>query len=190
MTMKGMGQNQFGKTDGDINHRNLLFTYTKGFFCDTSVAATSSTGCEAGRTFNKPPAKNFDPLYITVPLGFTVPAMKMQCPNNLVCVDHPATLDLTRLAAALAPIYNVTPAQLRPALKNFVTPGHDHFITTTNGGKAEWWDVVVIGVTSPSVYNSIANHHSLSYIRWLQAHHNPAVTGDIPTNLFLFFSVR
>jgi hypothetical protein len=190
MTMPGMGQNQFGKTEGDIDHANLLFTYSKGFFCDTTVPATSTTGCEVGQGFNHPPAASYDPLYITVPLGFTVPAMAMQCPNKLVCVDHPATLDLTRLAAALAPIYHTTAAKLAPELRNIATPGHDHFVTTLNNGQPEWWDVVVIGVTSPSVYKAIAAHGSFAYIRWLQDHHNPAVTGDIPTNLFLYFSVR
>ena len=60
------------------------------------------------------PAKDYDPLYITVPLGFTRPMSMIQCPANLVCVDHPGTIDLTRLEPALKPLYpKLTDAQLK-----------------------------------------------------------------------------
>lgn len=44
-----------------------------------------------------------DPIFITVPLGFNVPEMKLDCPSKLVCVDHSAIIDLARLAQLHAP---------------------------------------------------------------------------------------
>ena len=119
------------------------------------------------------------------------PMNMLECPSGLVCVDHPGTLDLTRIEPALKPLYpNLSNAALTDALKNFVTPGHDHFITTTNGGVPEWWDVKVVGVTSQAVFNNIRAHKSYAYIQSLQAAHNPNVTATIPTNLFLYFGVN
>ena len=111
----GTGIDEFGMTESFFQHQTLPFTYTKGFFCDTSVASSASSGCEVGQSYNRPPAPQFDPLYITVPLGFNVPMQ--QCPAGLVCVDHPGTVDLTRLESALKPLYpQLTDAQLTAAL--------------------------------------------------------------------------
>ena len=177
-------------TAANYEHQLLDFTYTKGFFCDTSVTSSASSGCEVGQTYNTPPAPNFDPLYITVPLGFSVPMNMLQCPDTLVCVDHPGTVDLTRLESTLKPLYpTLTDAQLTQALQNFAVPGHDHFITDTNNFDPEWWDVQVIGVTSPKTYAAIQQHRSFDYIQHLLDNKDPNVVGPIPSNLFLFFGV-
>lgn len=186
---RGRGIPEFGLTKANFAGKTVSFTYTKGFFCDTSITAASSTGCEVGKKWNHAPAASFDPLYIVVPLGAaTPPAMSMECPSGLVCVDHPGTLDLTRIEPALKPLYpSLTNAQLTAALKNFATPGHQHYITDLNNGKAEWWDVRVVGVTSKTEYNAIVAHHSASYLLQQVAAHK--TTAVIPTNLFLFFAV-
>jgi hypothetical protein len=189
-TAVGTGIDEFGMTAAYYKQHTLDFTYTKGFFCDTSVAAKSSSGCEVGQKYNTPPAPNFDPLYITVPLGFNVPMNMQQCPATLICVDHPGTVDLSRLESALKPLYpSLTDAQLTTALQNFAVPGHDHFITDTNNFKPEWWDVQVVGVTSPTTYTAIQHHRSFAYIQHLISQHDPSVVGPIPSNLFLFFAV-
>ena len=164
----------FGKTNDFDAGRLFEDVYVQNFYCDTSVPAKSTTGCEVGAKFNTPPAKNYDPLYITVPLGFSVPMMEMQCPNGLACVDHPATIDLTAIGG--------------PA--NAMTPGHDHFTTTLNQFQPEWWDVIVIGVTNKATYDEIAAHGSYAYIASLIKAKNPNVTAPIPTNLFLYFGVE
>jgi len=188
-TSKGMGVNQFGMTQSFYNGRTVSFTYTKGFYCDKHVSAASTSGCEAGAAYKVPPATNFDPLYILVPLGFTAPTMSMECPTGLVCVDHPGTIDLSRLEPDLKALYpTLTAAQLTAALKNFATPGHQHYITTLNGGQAEWWNVDVIGVTSLSEYNAINAHKSFSYLN--QQVTAKKTTGIIPTNLFLYFAAK
>ena len=113
----------------------------------------------------------------------------MECPAGLVCVDHPGTIDLSRLESALKGLYpQYTAAQLTAALKNTATPGHEHFITTQNGGKAEWWNVDVIGITSLSEWNAINAHGSFAFLN--QQVTKKLTTGIIPTNLFLYFSVN
>ncbi len=179
----GHGINEFGMTRAFLGGRAVSFTYSNGFYCDTSVSANSTSGCEAGATFHHPPThKDFDPLFITVPLFKQQESMRMMCPNGKVCVDHPGTIDLSRLSSALG----APPS----ALYNVATPGHEHFITTANNGKAEWWDVKVIGVTKKKVFNEINQHRSYSYIQQLRKHHNKHVTANIPTNLFLWFGVK
>ena len=186
----GRGANEFGITNGQFRSRDLRFIYTHGYFCDTRVSAQSETKCEVGQKWNRAPSAQHDPLFITVPLGFN-PGRMTECPANLTCVDHPMTLDLTRIEPALKPLYpQYTDAQLTDALKNFMTPQHDHFIADKNMGKREWWDVYVVGVTSPSVFRKIHNHGSYAYIRKLIKHGNPHVVGPIPSNIFLFFASR
>lgn len=187
----GRGVNEFGMTKAFYKGTSLSFTYTKGFFCDNSVSSAATTNCEVGKAFNKPPSAQYDPLYITVPLGFTQGMNMIDCPSGLVCVDHPGTVDLTRLEPALKPLYpTLTKKQLIAALKNFATPEHDHFVTDTNQGKPEWWDVQVVGVTSPKVFNDIRAHKSFAYISNLIKAGNPNVLGPIPSNLFLYFAVK
>jgi hypothetical protein len=188
-TQAGMGINQFGMTKSYFDGGTVSFTYSKGFYCDKSVTSAASSGCEVGANFKTPPAKSFDPLYITVPLGFTVPTMSMECPAGLVCVDHPGTIDLSRLEPDLKALYpKLTAAQLTAALKNSATPGHEHFITTANGGQAEWWDVKVVGVTSLSEWNAINAHKSFAFLNQQVA--AKKTTAILPTNLFLYFSVN
>jgi hypothetical protein len=187
-TSVGRGPNEYGMTMGSYHKHLSTFTYDHGFFCDTNVKASSMTGCEAGAPATRTPSRHFDPLFITVPLGFS--AKGLDCPDRLTCVDHPMTLDLTRLAPALAPLYKTTAAKLAPMLKNVPTPGHDHFITDKNSGKAEWWDVRVIGVTDKATYKAIQQHHTMAYIRALLRAKNKRVVGPITTNIFLFFSAR
>lgn len=186
---KGVGVNEFGLTKAFLNGRTVNLTYNKGFFCDRRVPAAATSGCEAGANYKVAPAKNYDPLYITVPLGFTVPTMSMECPSAIACVDHPGTIDLSRLEPALKGLYpQLTAAQLTGALKNYATPGHEHFITTANGDQAEWWNVDVVGITSRSVWDAVNAHRSFAFLN--QEVKKNLTTPIIPTNLFLYFSVN
>jgi hypothetical protein len=187
----GRGINEFGLTHAYYKGHRLKLRYDKGYYCDTSVRSTATSKCEAGAKWHKAPAKHFDPLYITVPLGFTRPAMSMQCPTGPICVDHPGTIDLRRLEPALKPLYpDLSEKQLTKALSNFAVPGHDHFITDKNNGKDEWWPTYIVGVTSKNLFNSIRHHGSYGFIQHLLKNGNKNVVGPIPTNLFLFFSVH
>ncbi len=190
ITPAGHGVNEFGMTHAYLAGKTLDFTYSHGYFCDKTVTSAAATKCEVGAASVHAPSKQHDPLYITVPLGFT-PKSTLECPNALVCVDHPPTADLSRLEPALKALYpKLSAAQLTAALKNIAVPGHDHFITDANAGKPEWWDVHVIGVTSPTAYASIVKHATYSYIASLLAAKNANVLGPIPTNIWLYFSVQ
>jgi hypothetical protein len=185
----GRGIDEFGMTKAFFRGHATRFTYTQGFFCDRHVSSAASSRCEAGAKWKHAPSKQHDPLYITVPLGFTVPTMSMECPDGLVCVDHPGTIDLSRLEPALKPLYpTLTDAQLTAALKNYATPGHQHYITDRNHGKPEWWDVRVVGVTDKAEFHRINQHKSAGYL--LEQVKAGKTTGVIPTNLFLFFGVK
>jgi hypothetical protein len=185
----GRGIDEYGMTKAFYRGHATSFTYSHGYWCDKSVRSTASSRCEAGAKWKKAPAKQHDPLYITVPLGFTVKPMSMDCPNGLVCVDHPGTIDLRRLEPALKPLYpQLTRKQLLAALRNAPTPGHQHFITTRFGGRPEWWDVRVVGVTSKAEYQKINRHKSAHYL--LEQVKAGNTTGVIPTNLFLYFGVK
>jgi len=124
-----------GITHGYSGGNTLNFLYSAKPYCDTSVSAQSATGCEAGAKYNNlpPSATSQDPLYILVPLGFKPSGL--QCAEQSNCIDHPATMDLSRLSPVLDPILHTTPAQLT----NAPLSPHSHFIdnrTTTcrNGG--------------------------------------------------------
>ncbi len=175
------GCNHVGLTHGYYNGSTLDFLYTANYYCDTSVSAKSSTGCEAGAKYNKlpPGASSQDPLYILVPLGFTPSGL--QCAKMGNCIDHPATTDLSRLASTLDPLLHTTPAQL----DNVPLSPHDHFITTRNNNLPEWWNVHVIGVTSKAAYDKAVAAKSYSAVKAMEG--SSGVTAAIPTNIFLYF---
>ncbi len=174
-----------GTTQGYYNGENVLFLYSQPGFCDTTVSSGAPGGCEAGAAANKLPAgvassKDVQPLYIPVPLFSPAPGY-LQCPPTPGCIDHPMHIDLSRLSSALG--------QPAGALKNVMLPGHDHIVTTRANGAPAWWDVVVVGVTNPGSWGRITAAKSYAEVQKLQATPGSGVTGDIPTNAYLFFQV-
>ena len=187
-----------------IDGQDVEALYTEQYFCDATVSAASDTKCEAGAAPNHvppgvadhtPPSPtvtngNIDPLYIPVPLYSTPPVPYVQCPAANTCIDHPATIDLSRLAPTLG-VANAA------SLDNVGLPGHDHLLTTRNGDQPEWWNVVVIPVTSPQGLASVENAKNYTSVKALEAvagsgigipasGSTPAVT-EVPTNAYLWF---
>jgi len=179
-SMTGMssshGWKHVGTTKGWLNGRTVTFKYTKNFFCRTPPASKASTKCEGGANFTQTPSSTFDPLYVIVPLGFTPSKSTLQCPIAGHCIDHPATIDLS--------------AVLGKGTGNLALPPHSHIVATSNSHQAEWWNVYVVGVTSQSSWNKIVHDKSARELQRLQRHAKSGVTGNIGTNLFLYFSVR
>ena len=180
-----------------IDGQDVNALYTEPFFCDTTVASGAASGCEAGAAPNQvppgvsdptPPSptvtnSQIDPLYIPVPLYSTPAVAYNQCSSAIVCIDHPATIDLSRLAGALG-----APAS---SLANVPLPGHDHLLTTRNGDQPEWWNVIVIPVTTPQ---GLATVESAKDYATVQADENVAGSGigvdgvgEVPTNAYLWF---
>jgi len=175
--MAGMGtassHGRVGFTKGFFAGHTVRFYYTRNFYCAQPPAATASSGCEGGANYTQTPAHTFDPLYVIVPLGFTPPARTLQCPAGH-CIDHPHTIDLTSVLGA--------------GTGNLPLPAHSHIVATANSGQSEWWDVV--GVKSMWAWNKLITAKSDRELQYLQRHDSAKVTGNITTNLFLYFAVR
>ena len=174
-SMSSDGHASTGYTNGWYDHHTVRFFYTRNFFCQNPPASGASSRCEAGADYTQTPSNSFDPLYVVVPLGFTPPTGTLQCPIAGNCIDHPHTIDLS--------------AVLGSGTQNLPLPPHSHIVATANNHKPEWWNVVVVGVKSPSAWNDIVRHKSDWELRHLQRVDSKAVTGNITTNLFLYFSV-
>jgi len=164
-----------GFTNGWYNGHTVRFYYTKNFFCAEPPASKASSKCEAGSDYTQTPASSFDPLYVVVPLGFTPPKSTLQCPVAGKCIDHPSTIDLS--------------AVLGKGTSNLALPAHSHIVATANGGDSEWWNVDVVGVTSLKAWNKIVWAKSDWELQYLQRTDPSQVTGNITTNLFLYFAV-
>lgn len=166
-----------GTTAGWYDGHTVTFLYTKNYFCKTPPASGATSKCEGGELYTQTPAATFDPLYVVVPLFKPGPAAStLQCPTPGKCIDHPNTIDLSRV--------------LGTGTSDVLLPAHSHVVATTNSNQAEWWPVVVVGVSTPSAWNTIVHGKSLDTVQRLQRDGNPGVTGNIPTNLFLFFQVE
>lgn len=165
-----------GNTAGWINGRTATFHYTKNFFCKMPPTSRANSKCELGASYNAIPANAFDPLYVLVPLGFTPKAGTLQCPVAGKCIDHPHTIDLSRVFGA--------------GTENALLPPHSHIVTTNNMQQSEWWNVIVIGVKSSSTWNKIAAAKGYEEVQEQRMRNSATITDNIPTNLFLFFAVK
>jgi hypothetical protein len=68
-------------------------------------------------------------------------------------------------------------------------PAHSHVVATNNGNQSEWWNVDVVGVKSLKAWDKIVWAKSDSELQYLQRTDSSEVTGNITTNLFLYFAV-
>jgi len=160
-----------GTTDGWFNGETVTFFYNKPFFCAQPPTSAAASGCEVGEDAQIPPRPGPIPtLYVLVPLGITVDPATLQCPVAGSCINHPSTVDLSRIF---------------PGAGDVLLPPHSHVVDEKHGG---WWKIEVIGVTDPDAWNRIAQAKSLAAVRAEQAAGN--ATGDIGTNLYLFFQVQ
>jgi hypothetical protein len=173
-----------GTTNAWFNGENVKFLYTQNYFCDSSVPAKSATKCEAGAKYSKLPpgtaAGAIDPLYIPVPLFKNPKPSYVQCQAKPMCIDHPATVDLSALSKVLG-----APAS---ALTNAMLPGHDHIIADRNKDLPEWWPVVVVGVADQKSWTTITDGKSYTTMKAAEKA-SPKTVLEVPTNVFLWFQV-
>lgn len=171
------GDAEFGFTGGWLDGETVQFFYHKNFFCRPPAAdglpIGSSTDCELGSdaTVNPRPG-NIPVLYVMTPLGFRPDEATLQCPVVGQCINHPSTLDVSRVFG--------------PGTEDFPLPAHSHIVEQASGN---WWVLEVIGVTDPAIWDEVVEGKSLARVRELQAD-GVGITGDIPTNTYLFFNVR
>lgn len=176
-TQNAQGDAEFGFTDGWMKGKTVRFFYHKPFFCGPPAAdglpIGDPNGCELGSEGTVEPRGGDIPvLYVMTPIGFRPDESTLQCPTVGHCINHPSTLDVSRVFG--------------PGTENFPLPAHSHIVDEASGN---WWEIEVIGVTAPAVWDQVVAGKSLARVRELQAA-GVGITGDIPTNSYLFFDVR
>ena len=163
-----------GFTAGWLNGQTVQFFYTRDFFCEPPPTSGAPSQCEVGEDGGTDPRPgNIPILFVMTPIGFRPDASTLHCPTVGNCINHPSTIDLSRIGGpADAPL-----------------PAHSHVVNEMHGG---WWELVVIGVKNEATWDQIVAGKSLATVRSLQAS-DPSganITGDIRTNTYLFFSVQ
>ena len=188
----GPNRGGVGESYAYLNGQYVQILYTENWYCDANVPSKASTGCEAGAGPSANPSAQSsggtgtslgntthgDTLYIPTPLFSNPPPTQCAAGTaTMTCIDHPKTIDLSRIASALPG--NPSPS----SVSNVPIPAHNHVIATRNSGRPEWWNVEVVATGSRSTFNSLT---SVSAI-------NSAVAAKtavaVPTNVFLFFQV-
>ncbi len=171
-----------GFTDGWQNGKTVSFFYSKPFFCAEPPESGAPSQCEVGEDGTVDPRPGKIPvLYVMTPIGFRPADATLHCPIPGNCINHPSTIDLSRLFGA--------------NFANVPLPAHSHIIDSdldesqANGGQAGWWEIEVVGVTSPAVWDQIVAGKSLATVRALQSQ-GSGITSDIRSNSYLFFNVR
>lgn len=175
-----VGDAAFGFTPGWFQGKTVQFFYHKDFFCVTPVEDGQPVGatsaCEIGSDGTVDPRPgNIPILYVMTPVGFRPDASTLHCPVVGSCIDHPSTIDVSRVFG--------------PGTENAPLPAHSHIVDQSSGG---WWELHVIGVKDLATWNAVVAGKNLATVRALQAA-DPAgthITPEILTNLYLFFDVR
>lgn len=166
-----------GQTAAWLQGRTVQIRYSHPYFCATPPASGATSNCEAGAGASQPPTGGsvVSPIYVMVPLGFTPPTHTLQCPVAGNCIDHPSTIDLSRLFGTGA--------------SNVALPPHSHILVNSEQNQSAWWPVVVIGVTNPHAWTQIVQGRSYQTVRQIRRTHASWLTANVPTNLYLFFQV-
>ena len=169
-----------GYINGWLDGEDVSLFYTKWFFCEEPPVSGAATGCVLGADAEVFPREGPIPtIYAVAPVGFAPDPATLSCRAGTPCLNHPAMLDVSRVAA--------------PGATNVPALPHSHIVTQKHGG---WWRTVNVRVFDLDVWNEIAAAKSLAKVRELQA--DPAVGGaspplisqDTPTNIFFFIQVQ
>jgi hypothetical protein len=161
-----------GFTHAWLEGKTVDLEYSHTFFCAEPPASGATSKCEAGApdTVDPPSGPIVSPIYTLVPQGFSLSG-PLHCPRAGQCIDHPDTIDLSRMDGA----------------SNAAFPAHNNVIEEDESFQSTWWPVIIIGVKSPSAWSAIAAAKSVDAVDACQESGN--CTADIPTNAYLFFQV-
>src|SRR4029453_791888 len=103
MNQNAQGGVTKGFTDGWFDGQTVQFFYVKNFFCAEPPESGATSNCEVGEDGTVDPrAGPFPGLYGSTPMGITVPQSTLHCPIAGSCINHPSTIDLSRLLGASA----------------------------------------------------------------------------------------
>jgi hypothetical protein len=164
-----------GFTEAWLNGQTVDLEYSHDFFCQTPPSSGADSQCEVGAAaqVNPPSGSVVSPIRTVVPQGFTPPESTLQCPLAGQCIDHPHTIDLSRLFGSSS--------------SNVALPPHSHILIDDESFQSTWWPVVVVGVKNLGAWNKIVSAKSETAVQACQA--AGKCTPDIPSNTFLFFQV-
>ena len=141
--------------------------------------------------FSKSLGKSLKKLFGFVPDAFKPdPGVPVQCPAPKdmpgTCTMHPLETDLGPLLTALG---------LEPKSTNLYVPlaNHDHLLADNAVDQSkEWWQVIVVLVDNPTDWPNAQGTSGITSVAKLRAAQKSTknVSGDIPTNFFLYFSSK
>src|SRR5947208_14575236 len=86
------------------------------------------------------------------PIGFRPAESTLQCPVVGHCINHPSTIDLSRVFGA--------------GTENAPLPAHSHIVEQVEGN---WWELHVIGVKNPATWDQVVAGKSLAALMALHA---------------------
>jgi hypothetical protein len=164
-----------GYTKAWFNGRTVNLEYSHQYFCEEPPSSSARSQCEGGAPATRTPSSGavVSNIYVLVPLGFTPPQDTLACPTAGHCIDHPSSLDLSRVFGSSS--------------GNVALPPHSHVLEDKESFQSTWWPVVVVGVKSLHAWNTIATKKSADAMDHCEAAGN--CTSEIPTNILLFFQV-
>jgi hypothetical protein len=118
-----------GFTEAWFDGQTVQLGYSHDFFCAPPKSGALS-GCEAGApaTTQPPSGPVVSNVYLLIPVGFSPPAATLHCPVPGQCIDHPATIDLSRLVGDQG--------------KNTILPAHSLVIEDEEAFQSTWWPMV------------------------------------------------
>lgn len=167
------GEVVLGETPGWAAGSTGTVFYTKDFFCNTEPCIVGEDGSN--------PAGVSDPVptvWVLVPLFDDTEGIEFHCPVAGECPAHPSELDVSRIGLG-----DVIPL---PPHSHIIDPGEAGFSAAGDTP----WDVVVVGVMTRAAWDELETGKSLDALRQVQAQGEAAATGDVPSNVILFFGVR
>jgi len=164
-----------GFTDAWFNGQTVQLGYSHRFFCAQPPTSEAPSACEAGEagTIQPPSGPVVSNIYLLIPDGFSPPASTLHCPVPGRCIDHPHTIDLSRVLDGKG--------------EEAVLPAHSLVIEDEEAFQSTWWPVVLVRVKTLDAWNTIAAAKSIDAVDACQA--NGGCFPEIDTNAFLFFQV-
>ena len=144
---QGSAGDAHGFTAGWLDGQTVQFFYTRDFFCEPPPTSGAPSQCEVGEDGDTDPRPgNIPTLFVMTPLGFRPDVATLQCPTVGNCINHPSTIDLSRIGGPSdAPL-----------------PAHSHIVDVMHGG---WWELIVIGVKNQVTWDQVVAGKSLATVR-------------------------
>lgn len=162
-----------GETPGWAGGATGTVFYTKDFFCNDDTCETGNDGTNPDGVTEPVPT-----VWVLVPLFMETDGIELHCPTAGECVAHPSEINVSSIGLG----------------DTIPLPPHSHIIDPDEAGfsaAAETpWDVVVVGINSREAWDKLEAGKSLAALRAVQAEGETSATGDVPTDLILFFGVR